>query len=50
MAFSLVPNGHTLAVFTIAALRLVTIATLHMRALHKTGDQNRYLGTRISFE
>ena len=32
----LVPNGHTLAGFTISAFHLATMATLHLRALHKT--------------
>ena len=31
-----VPNGYTLAGFTIGALHLATMATLHFRALHKT--------------
>ena len=31
-----VPNGHTRAGFTIGALMLMTMATLHLRALHKT--------------
>ena len=30
------PNGHTLAGFPIDALRLAAMATLHLRALHKT--------------
>jgi hypothetical protein len=32
----LVPNGHTLAGFTIGAFHLATMATLHLRALRKT--------------
>ena len=32
----IVPNGHTLVVFTIGTLQLATMATLHLRLLHKT--------------
>ena len=32
----IMPNGHILAGFTIGTLRLATIATLHLRARHKT--------------
>ena len=32
----IVPNGHILVGFAIGALRLATMATLHLRALHKT--------------
>ena len=32
----LVPNGHTIAGFAIGAIRLATMATLQLRALHKT--------------
>ena len=31
----LVPNSHTLAGFAFGALQLATMATLHLRALHK---------------
>ena len=36
--FRLVPNGHTLAGFAVGALRLATMATLNLRAVHKTNS------------